>query len=121
MKNPTHQQHKDLGKTLGELGLSEFSGLDCVIVPSGCVHENKPDTQVVRGEVEAHNVVGATCLSPIFNVPTITIGFSLTDSQASFTHVDDSGRILFAIANRYRPLHAVTVGLQSNIDIILVE
>ena len=39
---------------------SEFSDLDCVIVPSGCVHENKPDTQVVRGEVEAHNVVGAT-------------------------------------------------------------
>ena len=45
----------------------------------------------------------------------------LADSEASFTHVDDSGRILFAVANRYCPLHAVTVGLQSNINIILVE
>ena len=54
---------------------SEFSGLDCVIVPSGCVHENKPDTQVVRGEVEAHNV-GATRFSAIFNVPPIAIVFA---------------------------------------------
>ena len=92
-----------------------------MIVPSGSVHENKPDTQVVRGEVEAHNVVGATRLSAIYNVPPIAIGFSLTDSEASLTHVDDSGRILFAVANRYCPLHAVTVGFQCNINIILVE
>ena len=56
-------------------------------------------------------MVGAARFPTIFEVPTILIGFSLTNTESSLTYVHDSGRILLATANRYRPLHAVTVGL----------
>ena len=109
------------GGQQSSFGYSEVARLDRVIVPGGAVHEDKPDTQVVRVEVDLHDVVGAARFPAIFQVPTIRISFPLANTKAPFSHVNDSGRILLAIANRYRPFHAVTVGLQCNIDVILVE
>jgi len=58
--------------------------LDRVIGPGGAVHEDKPDTHVVRVKVESNDVVGAVCLPAIFKAPTIRISFSLAAASTVF-------------------------------------